>query len=540
MTAPVIGWRGGEAALHRRVERALAAALADPEPIHASARRTLYRLTLEPIAGEQGAFEGAEVVCKLFHRRHGMKALRETLKLQLRQSAAQREWNALLKASARGLAVPTPLAFGRISSREEVLVMSFVPGRPLLEVLANEGGAGETRAGTDGTGGPTFEAWEAVCGALARSVGALHDAGLRHGDLHAGNLIVGEEGIVLLDFQRCRPLRSVDERLADLAQLEFSLSRSGASHAMCAALRRACGVGPELDRAILRFVRDYRRGRARRLLRIGRNWERITTYPNARGAMLTSVDFGLVHECFFSIDLSAEGGDPAEEGVREIRRTERVQVHEMEAWDRRVVTKRVRAGNPLRVIADRFRGSAAARAFRRARADQLISDRAAEALAYIDVRKRGWPVESWLLMERVGDCDLDQLVPADAHEAREISSALGEWLAEQHAIGLSHRDLKGGNIRVERDGDSIRFWLVDLQDLTGPDVLPEGARLEALVQLNASLADEVFDAASRRAALAAYTERLPFSRPRDEIEREIVRRSLARRHRFRAQDCSAR
>lgn len=524
MTAPLIGWRGGEPAIHRRIERALAAALANPHPIHASARRTLHRLTLEPIAGEQGAFEGAEVVCKLFHRRQGMKALRETLKLRLQQSAAQREWNALREASARGLSVPMPLAFGRISSREEVLVMSFEPGRPLLDVLGDVCGATE---------GPLFEQWESVCAALAKSIGDLHEAGMRHGDLHAGNLLVGERGIVLLDFQRARPLRDADDRLADLAQLEFSLSRSGASHALRAALRRACDVGPELDRAVLHFVRDYRRGRARRRLRVGRNWERITTYPNARGAMLTSVDFGLVHECFFSVDL--EG--PAEEGVREIRRTERVRVHEMEAWDRRVVTKRVRAGNPLRVLADRFRGSAAARAFRRARADQLISDRAAPALAYIDLRRRGWPVESWLLMERVGEEDLDQLVPADASEARRIATAFGHWLGEQHAIGLSHRDLKGGNVRVERNAQPIRFWLVDLQDLTGPELLSEGARIEALTQLNASLANEAFDPESRRAGLRAYSERLAFSRPLDEIAHRITERSLARHHRLRADNC---
>jgi tRNA A-37 threonylcarbamoyl transferase component Bud32 len=224
--------------------------------------------------------------------------------------------------------------------------------------------------------------------------------------------------------------------------------------------------------------------------------------------------------------------------VREIRRTERVRVHEMEAWDRRVVTKRIRAGSPLRVLADRFRGSAAARAFRLARADQLISDRAAPALAYIDLRRRGWPVESWLLMERVGEEDLDQLVPGDAGEAHHIAAALGRWLAEQHAIGLSHRDLKGGNIRVGRDARSIRFWLVDLQELTGPAILSDDARIEALTQLNASLANEAFDAASRRAALAAYTERLPFSRPREEIARQIAERSLARHHRFRAGDCA--
>ena len=81
------------------------------------------------------------------------------------------------------------------------------------------------------------------------------------------------------------------------------------------------------------------------------------------------------------------------------------------------------------------------------------------------------------------------------------------------------------------------FWLVDLQDLTGPGVLSEAARIEALTQLNASLANEAFDAASRRAGLRAYSERLEFSRPLEEIARRITQRSLARHHRLRAEDC---
>lgn len=526
MTAPLIGWRGGEPSLHRRVERALAKALDDPQPIHTSERRTLHRLMLPPIAGEDGALEGIEVVCKLYHRRHGVRRLREVVKRRISRSSAQREWNALLQATERDLPVPEPLAYGRISSNEEVLVTRFEPGRPLLELLE------DTRAcGPDLSRDP----WSATCSAIAHATGALHQAGMHHGDLHAGNLRLGERGIVLLDLQRARPLRSEAERLLDLAQLEYSLARSGATPEMRATLRRALGVGAELDRAMARFVRDHRRGRARRRLRIGRDWQRITIHPDARGTMLRRVDPGLVQACFSSIDPDAV----TEAGIREIRRTERVLVHELRAGDRRVVTKRVRAGSPLRALADRFRGSAAARAFRRGGADRLISHRAAPALAYVDLLRKGWPVESWLLMERVGEEDLDALVPVDAREAQRITTALGRWLAEQHAIGLSHGDLKGGNIRLERSPEAIRFWLVDLQDLRGPGTLSERARIEALSQLNASLADEAFDAKSRRAGLAAYAERLAFSRPLDEVAHEIARRSVARDHRFRAQDCAS-
>ncbi len=506
MSPPPIRWRKGDPDLCARVERAYARALEDPKPIHSSSRRTLHRLGLPP--------PETDIVLKIYHRRRGLRALRDALKRGLGRSAARREWAALEATSARGLPVPEPLAHGRLATGEEICVIRYVPGRSLLEVLADF----------------EAEAWKTTCQALADSIGALHAAGLRHGDLHAGNLRLGEAGIVVLDLQRTRRLRGEKGRLTDLARLEFSLRRSGASGSMCRSLRSAFGVGTELEGALLDFTRDFQRGRARRHLRVGGAWEHLDPSRRARGLKTRGFDFDPFDPAppaFASHGMSSS----------EIRRTRRGRVCEMAAPEHPIIRKEVSAGSWLRAWADLFRGSAGARAFRRAEADRLISDRAAPVLAYLDFRRAGLPVQSWLFLDKVGDEDLDEFGPSDAEDARRVGRALGLWLAEGHAAGLSHRDLKGGNIRIRRTPESVRFWLIDLQDLTGPAHLPESERIEALSQINASVADDAFDPASRMAALEAYAEHLPFSRPLERVAGEIVARSLARRHRWRGEAC---
>lgn len=527
MNTGAIAWQAGDPALHRSIERALARAFASSEPIHETARRSLYRAAL---AGDPSAPALAtDIVGKVFHAKSGVRALPNAFKRRAGWSAAQREYRALVRANASGLPVPRPLAYGRAPSGAEVLVTAHVPGTALLEVLASE----------------TFDLarWNEIRPALAASLRDLHASGLRHGDLHGGNLRLSEGRVFLFDFQRARTLRGESDRLADLAQLEFSLLRAGASDAMCQMLRAELSVGAELDAALIRFTRDHQRGRRRRRLRIGRDWRRIETGPRTRGVHLDTIDPELVASLYAATQSADQRDGTRATRVVEIRHTPRVRVHEIATPDRVFVAKQVVPGHVFRAVADRVRGSAGARAFRRGSADGLVSDRAARPLAYLD-EPRDQPSAargSWLLMERVGRQDLDRCVPEDARQARRIARALGFWLAAQHASGLGHRDLKGGNIRLEIASDGSesqpRFWLIDLQDLTGPAPVDEAARITALAQLNASLADEAFSAADRRAALDAYHARLPFHRPLEVIRREILQQSLARQHRFRAADC---
>jgi hypothetical protein len=167
----------------------------------------------------------------------------------------------------------------------------------------------------------------------------------------------------------------------------------------------------------------------------------------------------------------------------------------------------------------------------------LISDRAARSLACVERRLLGLPLESWLIMETVGEADLDTFVPRSSAEAERLWLGLADWLAELHARGLGHRDLKGGNVRVGFEADRPIFRLVDLTDLQGPAPIDEPGRVHALAQLNASIADELAEAPLRMKALERSANRLAFSDPLSRVAADIARQSVARAHRWQGTDC---
>ena len=427
----------------------------------------------------------------------------------LGRTADAREWRALTALHAAGLPVPEPLAWGRTMQGDRVVVMTHVGEAPLLERLADL--PGEERD-------PLFAR-------LAETIRALHEAGFVHGDLHAGNLRVSAaDDIHLLDLGRVRRTTRDAARSQDPARLLHSLAPVLPA-ASLDTLATHFAPYSRLDDARRRFLADHARGRARRFHRIGEDWQRLTAPGGWTGVGVRHLDASLLTEALLDAEATHREA-PRREG--------RVTIEGLERGDARWIRKHVDAGSLRRAIADRGRGSTAARAFRLGERDRLVSERAAPALAFLERRAPGHVPESLLLLESVGDVDLDAWRPASPEETKHLSTALIDWLVGQHAQGLGHRDAKGGNVRVRLQGQGApRFWWVDLEDLTGPAPLDEAARLRALVQLNASIADDVMDLDTRRDALARYHARLPFSRDLADVAKEIHARSVARHHRYR-------
>lgn len=528
-----IVWLAGEPALREALDAHLAgrdersgAAPNEHAAIRTSHRRTLHEATLPPRAGQPTPLH---VVLKTHHLATGRHRLREAIKRRLGRSPARREWQALVALHAAGLPVPRPLAYGRLASGDELIVQAFVPGRPLATAW-NEADP----AARDG-----------LVEALIRTLDALEGAGWQHGDLHLGNLRVeaGTRRVVLLDLERARRGSSEPERLRDLARLELSLVRADWPVALRRRIRAGRVDTARFDAAHRRFLADHRRGRARRAYARG-------LAPIERDGLRGQRDAQVSEASLLALVARAERS-PA----RRERRGGLAFVVEDELAGRPVVVKGERALPGLRGWLQRGRHSRAARAFRRGRLDRLLLARAATPLAYLettrphgpthdarpDPRAHASPTASWLVLERVGDLDLDRHRPVNAAAALALATALADWLAELHAAGLGHADLKASNLRIALDHDVARFWLVDLEDLTGPTRLRDAERLKALVQLNASLADEDLPIAAREAALARYLERLPFEDPRLDFagaRREIARRARARRHRFRGEGCA--
>lgn len=505
MNTSKVRWFAGEESLQSQIENALAADLDTATLLHESARRTVHRV---PIGDAPDSKRRAESVALKIHRTAtGRHPLRERLKRQLGRSPARREWQALNDLFHAGVPVPHPRAWGRLTNGNEFIVTDFIGGERVID--------------------PEPEIVEAMAEALSK----LHRAGYQHGDLHLGNCLVVDEKIVLLDLQRARPQRHAQDRLWDLARLELSLARAGWSSATRRTLRDRLEVDDAFEPILRRFLRDHLRGRARRVLRVGRNWSTAQV-----GALRGLRDVSVKEKALARLIESCAH----ETNIRE-RRGGRVQLIETRLTDsddgeRIVVVKRIAAGNLRRALGDRLRGTPAARAFRAGQASGLLSTRAARPLAFLEERHFGLPTHSLLVLEKVGDEDLDLARPGSPENENRLARALGEWLAEGHAWGLSHRDLKASNIRVAMHADSIQFWMVDLEDLNGPAKLSDEARLHALSQLNASLEDDAVSNEARLAALEIYETRLPFAPRQEMTAKTIASRSLARAHRWHGGD----
>lgn len=518
-----VRWRAGDAAVCRRISSWLGdPATATAQLLAESPRRTLHRIDLD---------DGTGLRCVVKRHRSGRARhrLREAIKSRVGRDPVRREWRALCQLHALGLAVPRPVAWGRLSDGDGILVSEWREGVGLRSVLPVASSGRRTT----------------LLERLAEAVEALHGAGFQHGDLHAGNILVEADRLTLLDFQRTRRLHGERGRLLDLARLELSLERAGILPEERLRLRRRLGVETTLDPMLRRFLRDHLRGRSRRKLRVGRNLARLRIEDPTGGSLVglldASPDQSPNAPPNAALDADRLAGwlaEAASSDEAEIRRSGRSGLHRIDQSGRSWLLKRTDADTFGRALADRLRGSGAARAFATAQRLALIAPMACRALAFVDARRAGLPWRSWLLLESVGDEDLDRFRPTSPREARACARALGAWLAERHAWGLQHRDLKASNLRIARSDGGFRFWWIDLEDVRIGRRVRESERVRALVQLNASLDDECFPPEARRAAFEAYHERLPFESDLGRILERIVSSSLVRSHRWRGEGCA--
>lgn len=222
-------WLAGELALRSTLEAAIDSSTAD-EVIAETPRRRVVRLHAP------GALDS--LALKHFRARPERRSTRAAgvarWKRALGRSAAAREWRALGVLAAQELPAPTPRAHLRRDD-EEWVAMDFVAGRPLADALRAAASADR----------------RALIDELGRTLRRLRIAGIAHGDLHLGNILLNEAGeLVLLDWQRARITHSPRAHARDLACLEFSLARVGLGRGDRLRVRRSA-LGSAASRARL-------------------------------------------------------------------------------------------------------------------------------------------------------------------------------------------------------------------------------------------------------------------------------------------------
>ncbi|MFP4056896.1 MAG: lipopolysaccharide kinase InaA family protein [Candidatus Brocadiia bacterium] len=232
--------------------------------------RSVYRVPLQP---------GRSLIVKVFRARSPWERFKE----RFLRSQAGAEWAASLRLRRMGLPASRAIALGRPAARR-----SDVQAYLIVDAAPNAVGANAYFRALEQRDPPrAVERQAAFLGELARFVRRLHDRGVRHRDLHAGNILVrgdagpGEERFLLIDLQRLRVGRPPGHRYRAkaLARLlsTFARGRAGWRPQRAAFVRAYAEAPPALasrrlrpeavERRMERLQAARLRSRARRCLK---------------------------------------------------------------------------------------------------------------------------------------------------------------------------------------------------------------------------------------------------------------------------------
>lgn len=503
-----VRWSHGDPALQRALAGALATGAVTG--ITDNARRRTLRL----------AAGGGLVFLKQFRVGSGRHPRREALKARIGRAPAEREWRALAALHAAGLPVPEPLALGALPDGDRLLAMAWIEGVPFETALL----AAAPRAR------------RALLGALGALLARFHEAGWIHADLHPGNFLVRAGTPVVLDWQHARRTRSASARARDLARLEHGLAPlvplAERVHLRAAALglvrpldapARAAlrAAGAAADRRAEQFVR----GRTRRLLRPGRAVARVRS-DGLRGLRLRTLEAGTLEGL-----LAAHAEALSAADARVLKDDHRARVTGHVVGGRALVVKEAPWRGLGRALADALRGSAARRAWRAGHGIALRRIGVARPEAWLERRRAGVPVRSWVVLEDVRPGVPSAFALEHGLDADAVLDALTSLLVALHRCGVDHGDLQGTHVYLRRGPRGLETRLIDLEAVRFRRPLPDACRVQALAELHASLPD-AFPNDARLRAWRRYARALPFTGGAGPALARVVRASLARRHRW--------
>lgn len=423
----------------------------------------------------------------------------------IRGSASRREWDVARELVRRGIATIRPVAFGQDADLAGNYFLSeeATGAIPLSDYLREQLPAlpDDARAALRGR----------LVDELARFVARVHEAGVCHDDLHAGNLLLsfdasGAPAFALIDLPGVRLRKrlrwSACRDNLVMLRASFDTLATPAERARFWKIYLAARPSLQFDAQAARcdieartqaYLRRLHRSRERRSLAENRDFHRVTRakfrgwgvsdVSRAALAMLAEdPDAPLLAHLHQPVKLTrgawiVEGAVPGTNPVAA------------------VAYKRYRSRNFWKTLLDAVRGSRARRAWRAGHALLSRGISTPCPLVFCESRNRLDPA-SYLGTAWIADArnlheyawHLEGVSPASrSARLRQCAESLGALIGELHRWRYSHRDLKGCNLLLVERADAIEAFLVDLDSVRLKRVLTRGAAAKNLARLAASL-----------------------------------------------------
>ena len=397
----------------------------------------------------------------VFIKHHKVRSLGERLKYVLLPSRASVEWDVSRAVAERGFPVTRAVAFGerRVAGvlTEAVLVSEAVEDAAPLSNLLRER--------------------RELLGKAAHLIRRMHDANVLHRDLHAGNILVRDSELTLIDLHRVALGRAVSERkrVASVAQFLAAIGPLLSEGNQLLFVREYLGpdaTQQEIDRFTGTVERAAAGLRERRYAsRTKRCVKRSTGFRRSRVrgmVVYRRADFAaeLVKK---AVEQHNQGGS----GVKVLKSDRRARVSVVELADerrpRRLCVKEFYRPRPPQRLGDLFRGSRARLAWLGSSACRVRGIPTPKPLAMAEAGPRSFLITEYIDNARqLNDYTADHGRPCGKEATRRWHRFIREaadFVRLIHDHRLRHLDLSAKNILVRERGDGWEFYLLDVSDI---------------------------------------------------------------------------